>query len=887
MTFNKTRGCCYSILSFCFFLLAPLCLFAQHQFSIKGYVSDSTGKRIGNIPIAVFTKNDTVYTTTDTTGVYASPLLKGDYYVLRIKIIGYSPFESHFVVKGNQKIIEVAPVILKKSSILLKEVLIKEKRKPVLIKKDTIEYDAGAFPGRKGEMIQDLLRRFPGLSVDSYGNVYLQGEPITRLKVNGKDFFSGNVSEYISQLPDSIVSKVQIVNDYGDQANYTGIRSGEGNKIMNLVLKPGLDKGKFGQANASGETINCYGLKGNGNYWAGVKQMSANVVLNTTNNTLGASSANGIGFIYKDKWGKNLSVNGSYDYSSNKMNSSITNYSQTLDNNGTLYTKTSNIFKSSSHLNRATFTFNYLIDTNNNLTISPSWSYLSGAGNNQSVATESGLINQVDKTNAIALQKSPSINGSLFFAHRFKNPQRAFSVSLALMSNNNQTSQSVSDRINYAVNNTADSTLNRLMAAQINERSVVGIVNYSEPLGKRVRLNLIYNFKHDMFTSIGATDLKNADGSTHRIDSLTENTNLISEKQVFESNVFFNAKRFDALFGVSIFSTTQSSHYQTGPDVADLKVVNFAPTARFNYIFSGKSSMDINYNGSSMSPSPLQLQRTADTRNLQNILIGNPNLKPSFTHALNINFRNLNYPGYTLMLRSGFTYTQNEIVINSLLVTDSTHTTRQETSYQNANGSYNITGGYSLSLPFFAVQNNKITLSLVGNTTLNNNVSYVNNLKNQNKNFLINQSANTQINTQKLTFELSTGINYSSNRFELGESKMHQVLVWKSYVHGGWFITEKTTLNIEADFSANNGYQSSLPRDIIIVNSSLNRSVLSNNLLSIYIGINDLFNKGNSLSRSIQGNMITDSQTQNVTRFLTFGLQSHFSKFTKNSAYHN
>src|SRR5699024_4547325 len=117
---------------------------------------------------------------------------------------------------------------------------------PILIKEDTIQYNARAYEIRPGELVEDLMKQFPGVEINRNGLIKAQGQTITRVKVNGKDFFTGDVLTATRNLPADIVDNIQVIDDYGEQANFTGIKGTEPERIININLKKDRSRGMFG-----------------------------------------------------------------------------------------------------------------------------------------------------------------------------------------------------------------------------------------------------------------------------------------------------------------------------------------------------------------------------------------------------------------------------------------------------------------------------------------------------------------------------------------------------------------------------------------------------------------------------------------------------------------
>ena len=99
-------------------------------------------------------------------------------------------------------------------------------------------------------MVEDLLKKLPGVQVSKNGDVTAQGKKVTRVKVNGKDFFGGDVKTATQELPADIIDRVQVIDDYGDMAAVSGIKSGNPDKVINLKLKKDKSEGAFGKVEA-------------------------------------------------------------------------------------------------------------------------------------------------------------------------------------------------------------------------------------------------------------------------------------------------------------------------------------------------------------------------------------------------------------------------------------------------------------------------------------------------------------------------------------------------------------------------------------------------------------------------------------------------------------
>ena len=105
----------------------------------------------------------------------------------------------------------------------------------IVYKTDTVEYRASDYKVRENSTVNELLKHMEGFQVDSNGNVSANGQAVTKARLNGKDYTGGNLAQAIQSLPADIVQKIQVVDDYGDQAARTGVKDGDPTKVLNIT----------------------------------------------------------------------------------------------------------------------------------------------------------------------------------------------------------------------------------------------------------------------------------------------------------------------------------------------------------------------------------------------------------------------------------------------------------------------------------------------------------------------------------------------------------------------------------------------------------------------------------------------------------------------------
>jgi hypothetical protein len=185
---------------------------------------------------------------------------------------------------GTPRTVNLGDIGMLKTGLQLGEVRIEGRFNPIIVKRDTIEFNTSAYRIQDSDVVEDLLRRLPGVEVDQSGTVTAGGQQISRVFVDGKQFFGDDPAVALKNLPANIVDKVQVVDRRSDQAQFTGIEDDDTEKIINLVTRPGMSNGAFGRAQAGYGTDNRYDANGLLAYFNGGTQLAALLTANNTNN---------------------------------------------------------------------------------------------------------------------------------------------------------------------------------------------------------------------------------------------------------------------------------------------------------------------------------------------------------------------------------------------------------------------------------------------------------------------------------------------------------------------------------------------------------------------------------------------------------------------------
>jgi len=301
--------------------------------------------------------------------------------------------------------------------------------------------------------------------------------------------------------------------------------------------------------------------------------------------------------------------------------------------------------------------------------------------------------------------------------------------------------------------------------------------------------------------------------------------------------------------------------------------------ASLSFTASKTSTLNMGYNGQSVAPNINQLQPVADSRNLQNIIVGNPNLKPSFNHQANLSYMKT-FPAKGALFTLGLngSTVKNQVVANVLLIQDSVlGSLKQETHYENANGAYNIGANYNVSQPLF---NRKLNVNFSGTVSNAKNISYADNVKNYRTSRSISQAVNLGMHLKWTDF--SAGAQYSNYRSEYTiRERTTNIVTWQFNHVNTIFISKTFGIGYDISKQINSGYYSSISNNPLYINANANINLFKKKTATLRLQLNDILNQGTSPARIISENSITDSRTNVITRYLLLSFNMRLSQFGK------
>lgn len=255
------------------FLLFLMLLFTVMGFSQERTISGKIQDRDTSEPLVQTTvqllKMDSTFVTgavTNEDGLFTCNAPVNGKYLLKISSIGYKTVIKHVAIVDDKNL-AMGKIVIGSDAIMLKGATVTGMAAKVVVKEDTFVYNSAAYRTPEGSVIEELVRRLPGAEIDSEGNVTINGKQVKKIKVDGKEFMTGDTKTALKNLPTSIVDNIKAYDEKSDLAKVTGIDDGEESTVLDFGLKKGMNKGLFGNVDMGAGTEDRYTAKMMGAYF--------------------------------------------------------------------------------------------------------------------------------------------------------------------------------------------------------------------------------------------------------------------------------------------------------------------------------------------------------------------------------------------------------------------------------------------------------------------------------------------------------------------------------------------------------------------------------------------------------------------------------------------
>lgn len=891
------------------FLLSVLITSIQAQTAtgtLSGKVIDkNTGEAVPAATIRILTMEDSTLVTgasSSSEGTFLIPVKHGNY-IANISFVGYTPYFQEFTLSTAQPTVRLDTIALQEQSILLDEAVVTAAPTEILVKGDTLEYNASAYKVTGMAVVEDLLKQMTGVEIDQNGVIKVQGKEIKKIFVDGKEFFSDDPKIASKNLPARMVEKLQVVDKKSEMEKMTGFDDGEEEMIINLTVRPNMKQGSFGNAFAGYGSQERYEVNALVNHMRNSDQMTFMGGINNTNNAGasdlgsamgggggrtrgGGGGGNGIntaansGFNFSKKVSEKLEVGGNIRYGNNRSESLSKVYTQNLLSKGDTYEDQRNRSHSRDENVNMDVRLEWKPDSMTTLIFRPTLSF------NTSESIETDLFSTtrvagdtVNYGNADynSHGKGKNIGGNLNFNRRLGKAGRSISVGLNVRSNDSE-NKAMNISNTFYTGKRADDLLDQRITNSNSGSNLSGNLSYVEPLGKQKFLQFSYNYRQGSSQSDKDTRTRDEEGNYTVFDTkyskLNDNSSLNQDIGVdFRSR----SEKYNYNVGFRVYPTSSKRKTYIGDSLISnitQNVTNYSPNAQFNYLWSRQKNLHFTYTGNTDQPTVNQISPVIDVSNPLNITYGNPDLKPAFMHRMNVRYQNSNPQENRYQMLSGsFNYTLNAIVTSRF--TDP-ETGRKENTFRNVNGNWDGDIRFITSRPFFS---KKFTVSSTSNASYRVNNGFSNNEENVSRQTNLSENLSFNYNSSKFQFSVRGNISYNKVKNSLEGQQDREYFNYGSSANTTIYLPFDINIQSDIRYSTNSGYSDGFKQNETLWNASLEKQILKQKNGLIRVKVYDILQQRSNIRRNVSSNFIRDTTTNTLTSYFIVHFVYRFNVF--------
>jgi len=888
---------------------------AAQTSTIKGKVFDTASKKgLAYATISLVKAKDSTlvsFSKADSSGNFTLKAIPKGEYLVSSSYVGFVPVWKPITV--NNELLELGNIEMTDVK-FADEVVVRSKRPPVTINGDTLEFNTENFRTAPNAVVEDMLKKMPGVTVDNDGTIRVNGQRVNRVLVNGKEFFTGDPRMATKNLSADAVDKVQVFDKKSDQAEFTGVDDGNSQKAINLKLKKDRNNALFGRATAGAGTNSRYDAQANINKFKGNQQLSflgmgnnanrqgfsmtdilnftgemargmrggGGMVIRTSTgpednglpvtglgqNQQGVAQTIAGGLNYNDAWSKRTDVNASLLASDIDLNTKRTlNRQYLFPGNNYNYTQQSQSNRIIQQ-QRANFAFDHKLDSLTSIKITPQLSFQRNKNNNFSNYLSENLsgakLNEGYNQNE-SVSNATNFATNALFKKKFAKKGRTFSANIDLQYNHSEQNGSQNSFFSTYIGSVKkDSTLNQKNMVDAISKTYGANITYTEPIDKRslIEMNVVYN-RNWGGSDRNTYDFNNNSGKHDKMNVAL--TNSFSSIYVYRGGGLHyrtNRQKYNFTVGGTLQNADLKGMNKTIGSAVEHEFTDVLPDAAFQWKFSQYSNLSINYNTNTQQPSVRQLQPVADVSDPLNVSLGNPNLKRSYNHSLNLNF----FSADPLRGKNFFAFAALNITDNAIVNSeDVTPGAVRESKPVNANG---VINAFSSINKGFQVKklNSRFELSLGYNYFRN--ISFIN----QQENIIENSSISPAVRwtysiENKIDIFASARLNISQAKYalqpSLNSNYLQQVYNLEMTNYLPWGLVLNNTLNYTKNTGRADGFNIGIP----YWNASLAKSFLKNKRAEVKISVADILNKNLGITRTANQNYLEDLQYNVLRRY--------------------
>lgn len=797
----------------------------------------------------------------------------------------------------------------------LDEITITGRSAPVSVKTDTLEFNASSFKTREDAKLEDVLKELPGVTVDTDGNIKVNGKSVSSIKVNNKEFFGDDPKIALKNLPKELINKIQVVDDKTKSQEFTGEESDSEDKAINLTIDEDKNRGLFARATAGGGTDDRYALSGIGNYFKEDLRLTVLASSNNINSSgftydevfdamgrnayavtsnlsgsfrgsggsgSGVTKSDNAGLNFVNDWNDKADVEASYFFNRADTRRKTDVRRENILPDRTYVTNSSSKSENKNDNHRFNSEFSFEPDTLTRISVKPKVTtndgYSTSNTTTKSTAENGDPINEASTQNQ-AKNSSLDFGNEINFRRKFGDDGGFFGVEFG-----NQNNTSEEDQYYFTQREIFDDN-GELENTEVQDQYIdndsrldeynIG-VNFRYPFTEHFLLDVDYDYTSRDQKNKRLVYEKDDNGNYENLnEDLSNNFKSESYNHRPSLGFVFKNKKFYANVSGGFQSVRLKNKDLFTDNSFDNTYENFFANARFRYRVTQAKSLYFRYRNSREIPSISQLQPVTNTTNPLNIITGNPDLKPSLEHSVYMNFNN-----YDFRTRSGFyIYAKGDYTLDK--VTSKTTTDEdlvQTTSYTNVDGAYDASVGGFWNKRNELDERNSLRYDLGVRFKYAKNIGFSNGVKFNSKRFSVGPQVKLKYELEDyILLEPNYSLDYVRNKYSLNgrneEYTNHSV---------GFQVTsfwpENVIFGSDLKYKHIGSVAPGIKNDYVLWNLSLGYKVFGDDG-NVKLKVFDVLDENLSTQRQVGNNFVQDTRQLVLEQYMMLSFTYKLSRF--------
>lgn len=879
-----------------YILLAALLVLlpvATAQIVVKGVVCDADGP-LADATVTVRTVADSAYVAggiTGRDGAYSIEIGKAGSYNVHFSYIGYDASVKHLKIQQGKHEADMGRVVLYESALMLDETVVTGEAPPVMINNDTTQFNVAAMRMKSGSVLNDLVRMLPGVVVEQDGTIKVNGKTVSKIMVDGKDFFSGNQDMVLQNLPSEIIENIKMYDRKSDAARVTGIDDGVEVNVLDIEVKKDMKKGWFGNLMGGYGTAGRYEAGGMMNRFRDERNLS---VIASGNNT-GGQGYDGLegggrmasperdGGINKvwmlglngNMHTEKLDIDADVSFRSSKREVDTRKSMETFHSEETSSLTRSN---SESDMRNTMFSANIRMewrpDSMTNISFAPRFRYVKNealAAGESSVSDRTGKL--VNSKSSLTDRNADNLSyGGVFQVNRrLRKKGRNILLNINYNFDDSEGYNNTYTFTAFAANDSI-AIVDRVTEDRSENSNINMRLMYSEPLWKSAYLQFSYRMglRNSYSGRMPAMDL----GNVAWTDSVSNEVENVYREHEMRIELRQTGKKVSYSIGGSAIPQYSRTWTYTGMnkgEPVEQVIWNYSPNLDFMLRFSKHRSLHLSYRGNSRAPSVKDLQAVIDVSDPMDLQYGNPSLKPSFMNFAILSFSNYNADRQrSLMVRVSGNNVMNG---RTTRVMYDSRTGARKTYVENIDGNWGLDGNISFST---ALRNRKFNISSVTSSSFRQIVGFNNTydeqevLKSYTRNLNVTERLMASYRNDLLYCMAGAMMEYGMNRNNISSETDRNTYDYTVFSRLNLELPWNMELASDINYIVRRGYSAGFDGDYVLWNVQLAKSFLKNNRATIRIKAYDLLQQQTNRSRTIGFNYTLDTETDMVSSYVIF-----------------